>query len=841
MTLRRFHPQSLKARLTLLTVLITFFAMVLLALYARSLLQQELLRFTGEQQRSALALLSAEVNHNLQDRMTVLTTVATEITHAALEDQHAGQAFLIEQAFLAGLFNGGVMLWNPKGQLLADLSFKPWGGVTQPLGPQELARVLTEGQSIIGRVHRDARLQVGVFAMAVPIRNDQGRIVGAIGGAIRLDQLSFLSTLTAHTYGQTGHFFLMDARQRLIFASSDPTRVMERLPEAGISPWIDRFMQGFEGTARVVNPHGVEVLVSIKQIPLANWYASVTLSPDDAFSVLTAMQARARWAALMLMILLAALFWWLLRRQLEPMTLAVKTLAGFVYQNQPPQALPVTRADEVGELVGGFNRLLEILAQQQQKLKDSEGFKQAVLNSVTTEMAVLDQDGVILTVNEAWQRNSIESTLKHRTEGARDRPHEAVQGAGPSLGVGTNYLAACRDIVAGPEAREDLSAVNGMRAVLRGDLPHFFMEFPVRHGWLSMSVTPMMAAGQRGAVVSIEDISQRVKSQKQMHEMAFYDPLTHLPNRRLVMDRLAQQLTRARRTHCSLALLFIDLDNFKPINDELGHDVGDWLLQAAAQRIQGCLRASDTAARLGGDEFVVLLPDLASSEAALNVAEKIRLALAQEFVSEQGVGLKISSSIGVALYPEHGQTEKDLLRIGDEAMYLAKKGGRNAVVSGVPKPSVLTEATGAQAEPDNALQPALVHLRWSSAFAIGHPLIDPEHEALFGLANALLDCAAERLKEPLAFDAAFTALLTFCEQHFAHEEAILRADEDPDLPRHALAHQTLLEHARALFADASAAPQDAKAAAGLVMFLVSELVAGHILQEDQAFLAVPKE
>ena len=231
---------------------------------------------------------------------------------------------------------------------------------------------------------------------------------------------------------------------------------------------------------------------------------------------------------------------------------------------------------------------------------------------------------------------------------------------------------------------------------MSGEIPRFYMEYP-RHTateqrWFSMSVTAMPQGEQRGAVVSLEDVTNRVLAHNQIRALAFYDPLTGLPNRRMVSERLAQEMSRAKRNQTRLALLFIDLDQFKPINDTLGHEVGDGLLQAAAQRIKQCLRDSDTAGRLGGDEFVALLPDMPGSDAALGVAEKIRQALAQAFISEQGVALQISSSIGVALFPDHGQTERDLLRAGDSAMYAAKKSGRNAVAlcAGVPNASAAT-------------------------------------------------------------------------------------------------------------------------------------------------------
>ena len=152
-----------------------------------------------------------------------------------------------------------------------------------------------------------------------------------------------------------------------------------------------------------------------------------------------------------------------------------------------------------------------------------------------------------------------------------------------------------------------------------------------------------------------------------------------LPNRRLFNDRLGQAVKRAQRTSSSLALMFVDLDKFKPINDTYGHESDDFMLQTVAKRLSGCLRASDTAARVGGDEFLVLLPDIPSGADALAVAEKIRSALAEPCISPDGIELCISASIGIAIYPEHAGSEHELLRLGDRAMYEAKSAGGNRV------------------------------------------------------------------------------------------------------------------------------------------------------------------
>ncbi|WP_213937362.1 sensor domain-containing diguanylate cyclase [Pseudomonas sp. dw_612] len=163
---------------------------------------------------------------------------------------------------------------------------------------------------------------------------------------------------------------------------------------------------------------------------------------------------------------------------------------------------------------------------------------------------------------------------------------------------------------------------------------------------------------------------------KQLHErlqrMAQYDQLTQLPNRELLRDRLKASLALARSEGGRMALLYVDLDRFKQVNDTHGHAVGDMLLQAVANRIKGCVRDTDTVARIGGDEFVVLLHSIHAAEDADSVAGKIRQVLAQPLRLD-GHSLNIEPSIGAALYPEHGTEEKQLFRHADEAMYAAKR------------------------------------------------------------------------------------------------------------------------------------------------------------------------
>lgn len=177
-------------------------------------------------------------------------------------------------------------------------------------------------------------------------------------------------------------------------------------------------------------------------------------------------------------------------------------------------------------------------------------------------------------------------------------------------------------------------------------------------------------------VFNIEDISERVETQAKMEKLAFYDPLTGLENRRLLKDRLDQGLKRVRRSKKWLALLFLDLDQFKRINDTLGHDAGDDLLCIVAQRLRACVREEDIVSRLGGDEFTILLVDIAQAEDASIVARKIHQAL-QDPIELGAHEVIVSCSIGITIAPVDSMSGSVLMRNADMAMYRAKEQGRN--------------------------------------------------------------------------------------------------------------------------------------------------------------------
>ena len=219
--------------------------------------------------------------------------------------------------------------------------------------------------------------------------------------------------------------------------------------------------------------------------------------------------------------------------------------------------------------------------------------------------------------------------------------------------------------------------------LLEGEGPKTPVEFRFRHAqghWIyleALGSNLIDHPGIRGLVITSRDVSERQKAEKRAQYLAQHDGLTGLPNRLLMQDRLHQAISQARRGGGLVALMFVDLDRFKTVNDSFGRVIGDTLLKEVAQRLTACLRDTDTVARLGGDEFTIMLPDATNAQGVGEVAQRVLSEFARPF-SDGEQELYVSASIGISLFPRDGSDPDELVKHADRAMYSAKDSGRNS-------------------------------------------------------------------------------------------------------------------------------------------------------------------
>ncbi|MBK7001018.1 MAG: PAS domain S-box protein [Rhodoferax sp.] len=925
--LHLLSKSSIKIKATLTVLLIFIPSLWSLSLYSSLVLREDMEHLLGEQQRSTVTLVAKEINAELQERFEMLEKLAAAAGPYLSKSPDALQAFLDQSWMMELEFNAGLVAVGTNGVAIAELP-RSMGRVGLDLMDREhIIGALKGGKTTLGKPVMGRKLQAALIIVATPIRDAQGQVIGALSGLTDLGKANFLDEFMASRYSRTGGYLLVDTKSRLVITATDKRRIMQALPAPGVNRLIDSRIAGFDDTSVTVNQVGVEVLSSAARVPAAAWFVVVSLPTEEAFAPIHAMQQRLLWATMLLTVLAGGLTWWMLRRQLAPMLATARTLAALADADQPPRSLPIVRQDEIGELVGGFNHLLAILAKREEALRESEYRFRAIFDASLVPMAINDDPGNITLLNQVfvqtlgytlediptledwWLRGYPAPQYRQQVASTwQKRLVDAELSGQPFVPMELNicckdgsvrvFLAsACaledrflgshlvilyditerkqaenerdelnRDFVAFLENTSDfiyfkdensrfrfcsqtLADITGhaswrdmigkhdmevfpedtARIYYEEELPIFRDAKPLlnkvdpyydasgRPGWVSTNKWPLLNAD--GKVVGLfgisHDISERVKAeeklrqaanvftyaregimitdpdstivdvnaaftritgytreevlgakprvlsmwrqegkafyamlQKELHEkghwfgeiwdrrksgevyaemltisavrdaegktlqyvvllsditerkeredkmrrFAFYDPLTQLPNRRLFCDRLSQAMAAGKRSGCYGAMMFLDMDNFKPLNDLHGHAVGDLLLVSVAKRLRECVRELDTVARFGGDEFVVLLhelkPDKAdSTEEACSVAEKIRASLAVPYfltVTQPGqtdsiVEHHCSASIGVVVFLNNAIGQEELFQQADAAMYQAKEAGRNVV------------------------------------------------------------------------------------------------------------------------------------------------------------------
>ena len=678
----------------LLTAFLLFPALALLALGSRADFVEV---DTGLRSalRNSSASLSGHLERWVQDRTRAVVAM-TEL--AATESAPQMQPRLLQLRATDGNFlRIGLKLAQPGDQSLIvayapalDESGQPNIGKLQPDRAyiQTLRQTLKPllAEVVPGRIDKPEPIAMLLAPVLV-----QGRYTGYINAVLRLEQLRTI--LDTRSDRDMLGYTLLDHDGKVILSNRPEQHMMQPLQRdkgrmVSVDAQVGQWLPAMPANTTISEQWRRSTYVVSSSIGGADGW-QLLLELPVAPHQLRLYETYANKLGLLFVILLATLVVAeLLSRRatasLERLGDSTQALADNVAHHQPV-VWPRSNITQISQLIDNFKAMTASLAQQFEAIDH--------LNA-TLEQRVVERTAD-LAESEARFRHLFESnsSVMLLVDPSTGKIEDANPAAASYYGYSRAQLGCMliSDINTLPSER----IAQERQLALAQKRRYFVFQHRLASGEqrdVEVYSTPNEINGRKLLFSIVHDITERKALQEQVRQMAFFDPLTQLPNRRMLTDRLSMALAVSQRSGLHGALMFLDLDNFKPLNDTHGHDAGDLLLIEVAQRLQGCVRAVDTVARIGGDEFVVMLSELASSQSdslaeARAVAEKVRLALAAPYLltvqrpdgPDTVVSHHCTASIGVTLFVNARISQDDLLKQADAAMYAAKDAGRNTV------------------------------------------------------------------------------------------------------------------------------------------------------------------
>jgi diguanylate cyclase (GGDEF)-like protein/PAS domain S-box-containing protein len=652
MPLNRFRQSSLKTRVVLaVALLFVGFASLLTWLVLRHF-DQSFRENLYHEQFVLASTLADNIDDKIRQSQTLLTQVAAQVPPQALQNPQLAQDFLDQKSNLKTFFTNGILLIDARGRIVAESPYLP-GRRGRDVSSLEVFKVVSETrQPYISKPFASVRaMGRPAITMALPLFNAQGEMVGRLHGSIELLGRNFLSDLNDFKLGQTGYVSLF-TKDRIFISNRNPLRILQPIVLPGLNPLVDRAVAGFEGSDTTVTSRGEEVVSSFKHLNTVPWILSMNLPVSEATEPLQ--QAR---DVLLLAIaagtaVVVVLIWLVMRRALAPLDALTQHVRELQHKQGEARQLRLPVSGEIGALVQTFNTMVRAQDEQRQHLQESETRFRSLAEMSTDWYWEQDTRYRFSLMSRGLDKTGVDTYLGW------------TRWEMPIVGVSDAQWAEHRAMLDRHEPfRNFIYQVRAMNGELRT---------------FSVSGVPMFDAqgvftGYRGIG---SDITDRQSAEQRIEYLAYHDTLTGLPNRLLVQDRFEQAMAQAERSHSKVALVYLDLDNFKSINDTLGHAAGDEFLKEVARRLRSCVRDSDTISRQGGDEFLLVLRDLPDSEVVLAIVMKIMERL-QEPLRIDNQDLASSASLGVALAPDDGRDFETLRKKADLAMYRSKEAGRN--------------------------------------------------------------------------------------------------------------------------------------------------------------------
>lgn len=575
------------------------------------------------------------------------------------------ERILQESAALAPRFRNGLFLLDAGGHFLVDYPPHPELRGESFAFRDYYQRAVGERQPVISQPYTSKRTGKPVITFAAPIVDADGKILAVLGCSVDLLAEDALGPVLKQRIGKTGYLYAMDKTRQMILHPVE-SRILKRDVPVGVNRVLDAAVDGFQGIGETVNSRGVAMLIAVRQIDGAPWFVAAQVPRAEALQPVEEARRVVAWIAALSLLIALTVGLWAANRITRPIGTLHRAAAainqelgqGRVDLSRARPAVEMLRTiddhDEIGDLARMVETLMQRLDDTVHSLTLAAAEWESTFHAVADPIFRLDEEWRITQLNRAaidWLREPASALVGRRID------EVLFNGALPDDWPRRETLQAT-------DARREFRWRAGI-------------ERGVRRTWEFSAIGTVDGESKRaGAILVARDITERLLEEDKVRALAFRDTLTGLPNRLLLIDRLQQALAGAGRVQQGVAVMFLDLDRFKEVNDTHGHESGDLLLKTLALRMQACLRSSDTLARLGGDEFVVVLPDLGVCNDATAIAEKILAVVAQP-VELSGVVLQVGVSIGIALYPDCGENPDQLIQAADAAMYCAKQAGRN--------------------------------------------------------------------------------------------------------------------------------------------------------------------
>ncbi|WP_164521479.1 PAS domain S-box protein [Iodobacter ciconiae] len=375
---------------------------LLLTFYAKRIFQKEMQHLVSNQQLSSANIIANDIDHHLKEGINALNHFTIKVTPQSLKTPQALQIELENQSVLQELFNTGCYLSIPANKLpipSLSLARRP---ITYTLYQSSVTQAMRQGISTVSLPQTDNLQQAPIFVITVPVRNDYGQVIATLSGVINLHKPNFIDEKIKNHNGKTGSYALIAPKQRLIIAASDKNLTMKPSFSISASHILELFMQGEEQSGTFINALHTEVLVSVKKVAVTGWYVAATLPTVEAFFPVKQAVEHILLVTLSMTLLASLLIAWILKQQLSPLHTAVQRLNSMAVSDASPCPLPITRNDEIGQLLNSFNLLLAALGKREDALKQSESFIRAITENIPSMLAYWTPDLHCAFANKAY-------------------------------------------------------------------------------------------------------------------------------------------------------------------------------------------------------------------------------------------------------------------------------------------------------------------------------------------------------------------------------------------------------------------------------------------------------